>query len=173
MSEGQERLCANGFKALGIYLKESWHAGRGKVNLWAYFLVGIVGISGLGVWAAILISQKGWPVPDVLLSLVTCAIPIIVSSCLDFIFDQQKRHFLLGFSISVAFLVISLDALALIFSKQCLISYLLATVSMAIAYYMWWIANAWNPKLDNVCDYLTPIGSVNKDIGGSQGDFKL
>ena len=175
MSEVQKVSCAkvNGFMSLGTYLIESWHIGKGKVNLWAYWLVGIAGIGGLGVWASIVLAVRKWHVPDVLLSLITCAIPIIVSACLDFIFDQEKRRFLLGFAITIAFIVVVLDAVALVMNKVAVVAYLLALVSMVIAYCMWWIANARNPKLDNACDYSTPIGSLDGSVSGSEGDFTL
>ena len=175
MSEAQKGSCAkvNGFMSLGSYLIESWHIGKGKVNLWAYWLVGIVGIGGLGVWASIVISVRKWHVSDVLLSLITCAIPIIVSACLDFIFDQEKRRFLLGFAITIAFIVVVLDTVALVINHVVVIAYLFALMSTAIAYCMWWIANARNPKLDNACDYSTPIGSLDSTVSGSEGDFML
>ena len=175
MSEVQKMSCSkvNGFMSLGTYLIESWQIGKGKVNLWAYWLVGIVGIGGLGVWASIVISARNWHVPDVLLALITCAIPVIVSACLDFIFDQEKRRFLLGFAITIAFIVVVLDAIALIINQVVVVAHLLALVSMTIAYCMWWIANARNPKLDNACDYSTPIGSLDSAVSGSEGDFTL
>lgn len=175
MSEAQEVSCAkgNGFMSLGAYLMESWHIGKGKVNLWAYWLVGIVGIGGLGVWVSIVISVRKWHVQDVMLSLITCAIPIIVSACLDFIFDQEKRRFLLGFAITIAFIVVVLDVVSLIISQLVVVAYSLALISMAMAYCMWWIANARNPKLDNACDYSTPIGSIDGDVSGPKGGFTL
>lgn len=164
----------NGFTSLYAYLVESWHIGKGKVNLWSYLFVGIVGIGGLGIWTSILLQIQKWRIPEALLSLITCAIPIIASACLDFIFDQEKRRFLIGFSISVAFIVFVLNIFAAILSNRVTgLAYLLAIVSMVIACGMWWIANARNRKLDNGCNYLTPIGSVEGVVGGSEGGFML
>lgn len=175
MPETQEMLCApkNGFMSLGAYLIESWHIGKGMVNLWAYWFVGIVGIGGLGVWASIAIAVREWHVPGVLLSLTTCAIPITISACLDFVFDQEKRRFLLGFSISIAFIVVVLGVVALVINEVTLVAYTLAIVSLAIANCMWWIANARNQKLDNGCNYSTPIGPLDNAVSGTKGDFKL
>jgi hypothetical protein len=67
-----------------------------------------------------------------------------------------------------------LDILAIVFFDNLLgVSYLLVIVSQVLACGMWWIANARNQKLDNVCNYLTPIGSVNGTVSGSKGDFNI
>lgn len=171
--ENTDTPLQNGFVALRDYLCDSWKAGKGKVNLWAYLFVGVAGVGGLGIWMSIFAQCKDWQVQNVLISLVTCAIPITITACLDYVFDQQKGRFLLGFAIVFAFIVLILDVLALAAKATPVAAYLLAILSVVLSWCLWWISNARNPRLDNVGDYLSPVGSTDVSVSGSKGDFEI
>lgn len=163
----------NGFYELAKYIRDSWKLGRKKVNLWVYWLVGIFGFGGIGVWASITVVCKNWTIPDVLLSLNTLAPSLVMASCLDLIFDDDVYKFMKGTVILVAFCVCTLNICSFLLKNVLWVAYLMAVVSVLLAHFIWWIINARNSKLDDGGTYEAPIGDITKEVSGESGDYDL
>lgn len=171
----EENCPCDGFAELGDYLRETWKLGRRKLNLWAYCVASVIGIGGIGIWLSIACECKGVEVPGVLFSVTTFAPAIVSAGLFDYLFDVDRRRFLLGFSILVAFGVVVLDAISLMSKDHVGMSYGLAIIASVMAVALWWIANAHNSKLDDRNDSLAPLGgAANKDPeGNEEGDYVL
>ena len=171
----EENSQCDGFAEMGEYLRETWHLGRRKFNLWAYLVVAVIGVGGVSIWLSLVFHYKDISMPAILLSICTFSPMIVSAGCFDYLFDIDKRRFLLGFSILVAFFVILLDAVSLVIKDCVCTSYTLSIIASLIALALWWIANVRNPKLDDRNDCLAPLGgAANKDPeGNEEGDYVL
>lgn len=114
----EEKCQCDGFAEMGEYLRETWHLGHRKLNLWAYLVVAVVGVGGVSIWLSLVFHYKEISRPAILLSICTFSPMIVSAGCFDYLFDIDKRRFLLGFSILVAFLVVLLDAVSLIIKDE-------------------------------------------------------
>lgn len=164
-----ERTPSNGFYLYVGWLKTTWAHGRGCANLWIYLLIGIVLCGGAGFWLLALKAKLGLNTPDLLLTFCSFTPAVAGASCMDFIFGEDERRYLRGFSILFGAMVLVLTLLA--FFAQ---SYWYAALSTLLSLSLWWLANAENPRLFDCAKQLAPVGgNANESVQGSDGGIKL
>ena len=159
----------NGFKLFWDWFKKTCYIGRVRFNLWAYFFIGVIFFGGSGFWLQFFKSYLYSNQPDHLIALCSLSPAIAVSSCLDFIFGEDERKYLRGFGLFFGVLSIFLTAIAFF-----LINYLFASIATVISLFLWWLANAENPKLTDVIKPLDSVGgNTDEKVQGSMEGLSL
>ncbi len=154
----------------GFVLWWHWFTGTirkpvGCLNFWVYFVVGILVCGGAGVWSLFFVPDK----PSLLMAICSFYLAIAGASCMDFLFGEDERKYIRGFSIFVSVFL----GLATLFavSKE---NYSVATLGTAISLVLWWLANAENPKLTDVAKALSSVGGdASGSVKGCAGDMKI
>jgi len=159
----------NGFLLFGEWISKTWLKGRGCANLWIYLAVGIILCSGCGFWLLWLKTYLALSRPDLLMTFCSFAPAIAGASCMDFIFGENERKYLRGFSILFGVLVLLFTLIAF-FSGN----YLYALIATVVSLSLWWFANAENPRLSDIADPYSPVGgTVNSEVTGTNGEIKI
>lgn len=159
----------NGFRLFAEWLKETWQKGQGCANLWIYLFVGIIFCGGVGFWLLLLKESLTTKPPDLLMAFCSFSPAIAGASCMDFIFGENERKYLRGFSILFGALV-----LALTLSAFFLANYFCAIIATFLSLSLWWLANAENPKLTDVATPLASVGgNAYNEVKGNKGNIKI
>lgn len=159
----------SGFLLFGEWVKETWRNGRGCANLWIYLLVGIILCGGAGFWLLALQKHLGLKQPDLLMTFCSFSPAIAGASCMDFIFGENERKYLRGFSILFGALILVFTFIAFFGT-----SYLCAVMAALLSLSLWWLSNADNPKLSDTANPSVSLGGSDKKIvSGKTGDMAL
>jgi hypothetical protein len=159
----------SGFLLFGRWLKETWRTGRGCANLWIYLVVGMVLCGGAGFWLLLLKSHLKLPQSDLLMTFCSFAPAIAGASCMDFIFGENERKYLRGFSILFGAIVLVFTLVAFFCTN-----YWFASFATIVSLSLWWLANAENPKLSDTAHSSAPIGGdANGEVTGTKGTIKV
>jgi len=161
---------SSGFHLFGAWLRETWRNGRGCANLWIYFIVGIILCGGSGFWLLALQKHLELKQPDMLMIFCSFAPAIAGASCMDFIFGENERKYLRGFSILFGALVLVFTFIAFFGAN-----YWFAGIATLLSLSLWWLSNAENPKLSDTANPSAPIGGVdlNQPVAGTTGGIAL
>ena len=160
---------SNGFGLFASWLKETWVHGRGCAILWIYFVIGILLFGGAGFWLLAIQTKLNLNTPDILLQFCSFTPAVAGASCMDFIFGEDEKRYLRGFSILFGAVVLVLTVLALI--QQ---NYFYIALSTLLSLSIWWLANAKNPRLSDVAKPLAAVGGdVTRNVDGNNGGNAL
>lgn len=155
----------NGFSLCWNWFSSTMKKPVKRFNFWIYFAVCILGFDVVGVLLSCHFPDK----PSTFMSVFSFYIAIAGASCIDFIFGEDERKYIRGFSIISAVVLVVLSVVS--FTETC---YLLAIIATIISFILWWLANADNPKLVDVAKPTAPLGGdVTKDVGGKTGGFNV
>ena len=156
----------NGFKLWKDWFVVTMKKPLKRFNFWVYFIVGICICGGAGVWLTFLPQNK----PDELLMAICSFFPAIAgASCMDFIFGEDERKYIRGFSILCATILSLFTFISFYFH-----SYSVAILATFISLVLWWLANAENSKLTDIAKPLSPLGGdVHNDVKGTAGDISI
>lgn len=155
----------NGFKLLWEWFVITMKKPLKCVIFWVYFIVGVLLFGGAGIWSLWFSSSK----PSLLMAVCSFYLAIAGASCMDFIFSEDERKYIRGFSIFWAMLLCVLTLFA--FFKE---NYWIASLATIISLVLWWLANAENPKLTDIARPLSPVGGdANGEVNGTAGDISI
>ena len=155
----------NGFVLWWTWFSSTMKKPVNRFNFWVYFIVGIIFCGGAGIWLSFLPSDK----PSMLMSICSFYLAIAGASCIDFIFGEDERKYIRGFSILIAVILFLLTAFSYSGTRYCL-----AVIATIISLVLWWLANADNPKLADIAKPTAPLGGdENKIVSGHTGDLNV
>jgi hypothetical protein len=141
------------------------------VTMFGYFLGTVIIFGGAGVWWAVIhLLRADLLIRDELLvSMLSFAWAIAGASWMDFQIGE-KENFVRVFPVFISIVLIVLTVASLLWTLG---QYVFAVLAMALAAFVWWIANAENPKFANVEPQSLTGGDVTKKVEGLEGDMKL
>jgi len=155
----------NGFVLWWTWFYSTMKKPVKRFNFWIYFVVCIIGFDVVGVLLSHYFPDK----PSKFMSVFSYYLAIAGASCIDFIFGEDERKYIRGFSILSVGVLVLLSVFS--FSGE---RYLFAIIATLISFILWWLANADNPKLVDVAKPTTPLGGdITKDVSGKIGNFNV
>jgi hypothetical protein len=157
----------NGFILFKEWLEETIKKPVKRFNFWVYFIVGIIGIGGIGIWASFF--KQAAALPKTLFAILTFYLATAASSCMAFIFTETEKKFVRGFSIFSAFLLMVSAVFILIYS-----SYVFAVLASFYSLLLWWLSNANNPDLSDIGKPDAPVGGdINQQMNDTKGGYQI
>lgn len=147
-----------------------------QVSFVTFFLLGIFGVSGLGIWfecgrALLNVTDSG---KQPILNAIYTYFPAVAgASAFQMIIGESER-FLRSFAIllmALVFLMAIVLLLGLAGSDRW--AYVLSAVAVILSWFAWWIANADEPGLTDIKPASTLGGSTKNPPSGSTEGFNV
>lgn len=164
----------NGWLALFSELGERTRKPFGHATFGLYFLVGVFGFGATGVWY----ECGRWlnhhdDGASVLTALLTFFPALVGSTSLQIVIEEERNRRMRAFGYAYAFIFLVLLIAILWLRILTPVRLGLAGAASLGALWIWWIANADNPALqDEVDDEDALGGKVTKKAAGSLSGFK-
>lgn len=131
-----------------------------------YFLFVIIGIGMSGVFITMEkeLHNKQYSHEDVILSLCTYFIALIASSSVELIVSNTVQHDRAKKSMVILGLISVLIGVCLFWSAsvtKTIFSYIISICGVLFAFFIWWLANAYNQSLvEIVIQPIPPVGPL-------------
>lgn len=140
-------------------------------SFFGFFLVGVVGLGGLGIWFEVFSEHAEDPTPEGLLrtALLATFLAIAGPACMQVVWSDAEKY-LKTFAMFVLAVVLGL---AILFARPSVADATAICVYWwltALSMLMWWLANAYQPEL---LDIDAPTGgNPGRDLPGDLSGLK-